>query len=113
MLGDALISGSPSDRIIQGRGPEVDWAQAQGFSGPGDPYFLDGSVGKAESVFGWSYHTVAPAWNELRTGVACIGYFSAQGHHKTHDDLERASPHRQLVAVIRFGRIVCEKLMPF
>jgi hypothetical protein len=45
--------------------------------------YLDGSMGKAERVFGWSHHTVALGLNELRTGIICQGNFSARGNHKT------------------------------
>jgi hypothetical protein len=45
--------------------------------------YLDGSVWKAERVFGWSHHTVTLGLNELRTGITCMGNFSARGNHKT------------------------------
>ena len=38
--------------------------------------YLDGSIWKAERVFGWSHHTVAMGLNELRTGITCQGNFS-------------------------------------
>src|SRR3954452_6842173 len=41
--------------------------------------YLDGSIWKAEKVFGWSHHTVALGLNELRTGITCLGNFSARG----------------------------------
>ena len=37
--------------------------------------YLDGSIWKAERVFGWSHHTVALGLNELRTGITCQGNF--------------------------------------
>ena len=37
--------------------------------------YLDGSVWKAERVFGWSHHTVALGLNELRTGSLAWGIF--------------------------------------
>ena len=49
--------------------------------------YLDGSVWKAERVFGWSHHTVALGLNELRTGITCLGNFSARGNHKTEEKL--------------------------
>src|SRR5947209_11030305 len=45
--------------------------------------YLDGSVWKAERVFGWSHHTVALGLNELRTGITCMDQFSARGNRKT------------------------------
>ena len=45
--------------------------------------YLDGSVWKAERVFGWSHHTVRLGLNELRTGITCLGNFSARGNRKT------------------------------
>jgi hypothetical protein len=39
--------------------------------------YLEGSVCKAERVFGWSHHTVALGLNELRTGITCQGNFVA------------------------------------
>src|SRR3954451_6283624 len=45
--------------------------------------YLDGSVWKAQRVFGWSHHTVTLGLNELRTGIVCLGHFSARGNHKT------------------------------
>src|SRR5262245_57656483 len=41
--------------------------------------YLDGSIWKAERIFGWSHHTVALGLNELRTGITCLGNFSARG----------------------------------
>lgn len=52
--------------------------------------YLDGSIWKAERVFGWSHHTVALGLNELRTGITCQGNFSARGNHKT--DVSDRSP---------------------
>jgi hypothetical protein len=49
--------------------------------------YLDGSVWKAERVFGWSHHTVTLGLNELRTGMTCLGNFSARGNHKTEEKL--------------------------
>ena len=49
--------------------------------------YLDGSVWKAERVFGWSHHTVALGLIELRTGITCLGNFSARGNHKTEEKL--------------------------
>ena len=49
--------------------------------------YLDGSVWKAERVFGWSHHTVALGLNELRTGITCLGNFAARGNHKTEEKL--------------------------
>jgi len=47
--------------------------------------YLDGNIWKAEKVFGWSHHTVALGLNELRTGMTCLGNFSARGNRKTED----------------------------
>ena len=49
--------------------------------------YLEGSVWKAERVFGWSHHTVALGLNELRTGITCLGDFSGRGNHKTEEKL--------------------------
>ena len=49
--------------------------------------YLDGNVWKAERVFGWSHHTVTLGLNELRTGITCLGNFSARGNHKTEEKL--------------------------
>ena len=48
---------------------------------------LDGNIGKAETVFGWSHHTVAPGLNELRTGITCVDNYSARGNRKTETKL--------------------------
>jgi hypothetical protein len=45
--------------------------------------YLGGNVWKAERVFGWSHPTVTLGLNELRTGITCLGNFSARGNHKT------------------------------
>jgi hypothetical protein len=50
---------------------------------------LDGSEWKAERVFGWSHHTVALGLNELRTGITCLGNFSARGNHRTEERLPK------------------------
>jgi hypothetical protein len=47
--------------------------------------YLDGSVWKAERVFGWSHHTVALGLHELRTGITCLGNSSARGNRKTEE----------------------------
>ena len=44
--------------------------------------YLDGSVWKAERVFGWSHRTVALGLNELRTGITCLGNFAARGNRR-------------------------------
>src|SRR3954447_17369944 len=45
--------------------------------------YLGGNVWKAERVFGWSHPTVTLGLNELRTGIICLGNFSARGNRKT------------------------------
>ena len=47
--------------------------------------YWDGNIWKAEKVFGWSHHTVALGLNELRTGLTCLGNFSARGNRKTEE----------------------------
>lgn len=47
--------------------------------------YLDGSAWKAERVFGWSHHTVTLGLHELRTGITCLGNFSARGNRKTEE----------------------------
>src|SRR3954447_645422 len=49
--------------------------------------YLDGSIWKAEKVFGWSHHTVALGLNELRTGITCTDNFAARGNRKTEAKL--------------------------
>ena len=51
--------------------------------------YLDGSIWKAERIFGWSHHTVALGLNELRTGITCLGNFSARGKPKTEEKTPR------------------------
>ena len=51
--------------------------------------YLGGSEWKAERVFGWSHHTVTLGLNELRTGITCMGNFSARGNHKTEEKLPK------------------------
>ena len=47
--------------------------------------YLGGNAWKAERVFGWSHPTVTLGLNELRTGIICLGNFSARGNHKTEE----------------------------
>ncbi len=47
--------------------------------------YLDGSIWKAERVFGWSHKTVELGLNELRTGIICLGDFSARGNRNTEE----------------------------
>jgi len=49
--------------------------------------YVDGSIWKAEKVFGWSHHTVALGLNELRTGITCVDNFPARGNRKTEAKL--------------------------
>ena len=45
--------------------------------------YLGGNAWKAERVFGWSHPTVTLGLNELRTGIICLGNFTARGNRKT------------------------------
>jgi hypothetical protein len=60
--------------------------------------YLDGSVWKAERVFGWSHHTVTLGLNELRTGIICMGNFSARGNHKTEEKLPKLEADMRALA---------------
>jgi Rhodopirellula transposase DDE domain len=60
--------------------------------------YLDGSVWKAERVFGWSHHTVTLGLNELRTGITCMGNFSARGNHKTEEKLPKLETDMRALA---------------
>jgi hypothetical protein len=45
--------------------------------------YLDGSARRAEYVFGWGRETVQLGLHERRTGITCLGNFSARGKKKT------------------------------
>jgi len=45
--------------------------------------YLNGSARKAESYFGWSRKTVMLGQKELKTGIVCIGNYSARGRKKS------------------------------
>jgi hypothetical protein len=60
--------------------------------------YLDGSVWKAERVFGWSHHTVTLGLNELRTGIICMGNFSARGNHKTEEKFPKLEADMRALA---------------
>ena len=47
--------------------------------------YLNGSVFKAEKLFGWCRHTVQLGLNERRTGIRCIENFSARGNKKIEE----------------------------
>ena len=49
--------------------------------------YLDGSARRAETVFGWFRKTVELGLNELRTGITCVGNFSARGNRRTEERL--------------------------
>jgi hypothetical protein len=49
--------------------------------------YLEGSVRRAETMFGWCRNTVILGLNELRSGFTCIGNFSARGNKKYEDKL--------------------------
>ena len=51
--------------------------------------YLDGSIWKAEKVFGWSHHTVALGLNELRTGITCQGQFLRSGKSQDGNEISR------------------------
>jgi len=60
--------------------------------------YLGGNARKAETVFGWYRKTVKLGLNELRTGITCLGNFSARGNHKTEEKLPQLAKHiRSLV----------------
>lgn len=44
--------------------------------------YLNGSVRQAETIFGWCRRTVDLGLHELRTGITCLGNFSARGNRK-------------------------------
>lgn len=44
--------------------------------------YLGGTARRAEAVFGWCRKAVELGLNELRTGITCLGNFSARGNHK-------------------------------
>ncbi len=47
--------------------------------------YLEDCPRRSERVFGWGRHTVEPGLNELRTGIVCLGNFSARGNKKTEE----------------------------
>lgn len=47
--------------------------------------YLNGNVRRAEEIFGWSRQTVILGLNELRTGIICLGNFSARGNRNTEE----------------------------
>jgi len=49
--------------------------------------YLGGNARRAEAEFGWCRNAVALGLNELRTGITCLGNFSARGNHKTEEKL--------------------------
>ena len=46
---------------------------------------LEGRARRAERVFGWGRNTVELGLHELRTGIVCLGNFSARGNKKTEE----------------------------
>lgn len=46
---------------------------------------LGGSARRAETVFGWSRHTVTLGLHELRTGIRCQERFADRGHRRTEE----------------------------
>jgi hypothetical protein len=49
--------------------------------------YIGGNARKAEAKFGWCRKTVTLGLNEMRTGITCLGNFSARGNHKTEEKL--------------------------
>ena len=47
--------------------------------------YLDGNARRAEQIFGWSRTTVEKGMHELKTGIVCVGNFSAKGRLRTED----------------------------
>ena len=47
--------------------------------------YLGGRARRAERVFGWGRNTVELGLHELRTGIVCLGNFSARGNKKTEE----------------------------
>jgi len=45
--------------------------------------YLDSKPRLAETVFGWSRHTVELGLHELRTGIVCLENFSARGNNNS------------------------------
>ena len=48
--------------------------------------YLDSNTWKAETVFGWSHHTVALGLNELRTGITCLDEWGLSQRERTSAD---------------------------
>jgi Rhodopirellula transposase DDE domain len=65
--------------------------------------YLHGSPRQAERVFGWGRQTVETGLHELRTGIECVGDFTARGNKKLEEKLPKlehdiralAEPHSQ------------------
>lgn len=48
--------------------------------------YLDGSVRKAETVFGWKRTSVETGLHERRTGIICVDNYQARGRHKSEEN---------------------------
>ncbi len=65
--------------------------------------YLNGSLRRAERVFGWRRQNVETGLHELRTGIKCVGDFNARGNKKLEEKLPKlehdiralAEPHSQ------------------
>ena len=60
--------------------------------------YLGGNIWKAEKVFGWSHKTVELGLNALRTGITCLGDFSARGNRKTEEKVPELEADIRAVA---------------
>ena len=53
---------------------------------------FNGSPSKTETVMGWGREAIKLGQRELKSGIICIGNYSARGRHKTeqnHENLEK------------------------
>lgn len=51
--------------------------------------YLGGSVRKAEKIFGWGRGTVELGLHEMRSGIICLGNYSARGRCRSEEDDEQ------------------------
>jgi len=82
---------APQIRTIKDGAGKLTGAKRRAFQAQVTLDYLDGNARQAESVFGWSRKTVELGLNELRTGIECLGYFSARGRRRVEEE------HPQLV----------------
>ena len=74
---------------LKGAAAKLTGAKRRAFQAQVTRDYLNGRARQAERVFGWGRQTVETGLHELRTGIVCVGDFTARGNKKLAEKLQK------------------------